>query len=140
LDDTLKSELLELLDHRRIMTLATNRPDGRPQATSAGYVSDGLTIYFLCSPQSRKAANLAPDSRISLSVEQDVSDLMAITNLSMAAQRSQSPIRPKLAKVVSLRHEIPRICGGVPDAETGGNRGLPCVSQGDLHPRLPKRF
>jgi nitroimidazol reductase NimA-like FMN-containing flavoprotein (pyridoxamine 5'-phosphate oxidase superfamily) len=95
MDDTLKSKLLELLDHHRIMTLATNRPVGRPRATTAGYVNDGLTIYYLCSPQSQKAANLAPDSRISLTVDQDVSVPMAITGLLMAAQRSQSPIRPK---------------------------------------------
>jgi nitroimidazol reductase NimA-like FMN-containing flavoprotein (pyridoxamine 5'-phosphate oxidase superfamily) len=50
------------------MTLATNRPDGWPQATTVGYVNDGLTIYFLCSPQSQKAANLARDSRVSLTI------------------------------------------------------------------------
>ena len=44
------------------MTIATNRPDGWPQATTVGYVNDGLTIYFLCSPQSQKAANIAPDA------------------------------------------------------------------------------
>jgi nitroimidazol reductase NimA-like FMN-containing flavoprotein (pyridoxamine 5'-phosphate oxidase superfamily) len=46
------------------MILATNRPDGWPQATTVGYVNDGLTIYFLCSPQSQKAANLAWDSPV----------------------------------------------------------------------------
>jgi hypothetical protein len=30
-----------------------NRPDGWPQATIVGYVNDGLTLYFLCSPQSQ---------------------------------------------------------------------------------------
>src|SRR5215467_9362515 len=66
MDDTLKSKILELLDQHRLMTIATNRPDGWPQATTVGYVNDGLTIYFLCSPQSQKAANLARDSRVSL--------------------------------------------------------------------------
>ena len=61
------------------MTVATNRPDGWPQATTVGYVNDGLTIYFLCSPQSQKAANLARDNRISLTIDHDVSDPMAIT-------------------------------------------------------------
>jgi nitroimidazol reductase NimA-like FMN-containing flavoprotein (pyridoxamine 5'-phosphate oxidase superfamily) len=42
MDDTLKSKILELLDQHRIMTLATNRPDGWPQATTVGYVNDGL--------------------------------------------------------------------------------------------------
>ena len=35
-------------------------------------------------------------------------------------------------------NEIPRI-RGVPDAETGGNRCLPCASKGDFHPRLLER-
>jgi hypothetical protein len=55
MDDTLKSKILELLNQHRLMTIATNRPDGWPQATTVGYVNDGLTIYFLCSPQSGKS-------------------------------------------------------------------------------------
>jgi nitroimidazol reductase NimA-like FMN-containing flavoprotein (pyridoxamine 5'-phosphate oxidase superfamily) len=64
MDGTLKSKILELLNQHRLMIIATNRPDGWPQATTVGYVNDGLTIYFLCSPQSQKAANLARDNRI----------------------------------------------------------------------------
>jgi len=77
MDDALKSKIFELLDQHRIMTLATNRPDGWPQATTVGYVNDGLTIYFLRSPQSQKTANLARDSRVSLTIDH---------RLSMAAQ------------------------------------------------------
>jgi Pyridoxamine 5'-phosphate oxidase len=38
MDDTLKSKILKLLDHHRLMTVATNRPDGWPRATTVGYV------------------------------------------------------------------------------------------------------
>jgi nitroimidazol reductase NimA-like FMN-containing flavoprotein (pyridoxamine 5'-phosphate oxidase superfamily) len=69
MDDTLKSKILELLDQHRLMTVATNRPDGWPQATTVGYVNDDLTLYFLCSPRSQKAANLARDSRVSLTID-----------------------------------------------------------------------
>ena len=34
MDDTLKSKILELLDQHRLMTIATNRLDGWPQATT----------------------------------------------------------------------------------------------------------
>jgi nitroimidazol reductase NimA-like FMN-containing flavoprotein (pyridoxamine 5'-phosphate oxidase superfamily) len=68
------------------MTVATNRPDGWPQATTVGYVSDGLTLYFLCGPQSQKAQNLARDNRLSLAIDHDVTDPMAIKGLSMAAR------------------------------------------------------
>ena len=55
MDDTPKSKILEILDQHRLMTIATNRPDGWPQATTVGYVNDGLTIYFLCSPRKPKS-------------------------------------------------------------------------------------
>ena len=100
--DTLRSKILELLDQHRIMTIATNRPDGWPQATTVGYVNDGLTIYFLCSPQNQKAANVARDSRISLTIDHDVSNPMAIVGLSMAAQ-ARPVINPtEVAKTLNL--------------------------------------
>jgi nitroimidazol reductase NimA-like FMN-containing flavoprotein (pyridoxamine 5'-phosphate oxidase superfamily) len=85
MNTALRQKILELLDQHRLMTVATNRPDGWPQATTVGYVNDGLTLYFLCAPQSQKAQNLARDDRISLTIDHDTSDPMAITGLSMAA-------------------------------------------------------
>ncbi len=43
------------------MTIATLRPDGWPQATTVAYANEGLTIYFVCGPDSQKATNLARD-------------------------------------------------------------------------------
>jgi nitroimidazol reductase NimA-like FMN-containing flavoprotein (pyridoxamine 5'-phosphate oxidase superfamily) len=102
MDETLEKKILDLLDQHRIMTVATNRPDGWPQATTVGYVNDGLTIYFLCSPQSQKAANLARDRRISLTIDHDVSDPMAITGLSMAAQAEPVTDPTEVAKAMNL--------------------------------------
>ena len=39
-----KRQIVELLDRHRIMTVATNREDGWPQATVVGYCNDGLII------------------------------------------------------------------------------------------------
>jgi len=86
MDAALRRKILELLDQHRLMTVATNRPDGWPQATTVGYVNEGLTLYFLCARQSQKAQNLARDDRISLTIDHDTSDPMAITGLSMAAR------------------------------------------------------
>jgi nitroimidazol reductase NimA-like FMN-containing flavoprotein (pyridoxamine 5'-phosphate oxidase superfamily) len=102
MDDTLRSEILELLDQHRLMTVATNRPDGWPQATTVGYVNDGLTIYFPCSPQSQKAANLAQDDRISLTIDHDVTDPMAITGLSMTAQAQPVTDPTEVAKAMNF--------------------------------------
>src|SRR5215469_2840654 len=102
MDDTLKSKILELLNQHRLMTMATNRPDGWPQATTVGYVNDGLTIYFLCSSQSQKAANIARDNRISLTIDHDVTDPMAITGLSMAAEVQPVADPTEVAKAMNL--------------------------------------
>ena len=81
----LKATILKILDDNRIMTLATSRPDGWPQATTVGFANDGLRIFFLCGTNSQKAANLALDDRVSATIDHDTTDPMAITGLSMAA-------------------------------------------------------
>ena len=86
MNEEIGRKILTLLDQHRVMTIATLRPDGWPQATTVGYVNEGLTLYFLCGLDSQKAANLARDDRVSLTIDHDTPDLMAITGLSMAAR------------------------------------------------------
>jgi len=102
MNGALRKKILGIPDGHRIMTVATNRPDGWPQATTVGYVNDGLTLYFLCSPQSQKADNLARDSRISLTIDQDISDPMAILGLSMAAHAQAVTDPTEIAKALSM--------------------------------------
>ena len=82
----IRKTILGLLDEHRIMSLATLRPDGWPQATTVGYGNDGLTLYFLCGLDSQKAANLARDERVSLTIDHDTPQVMEIAGLSMAAR------------------------------------------------------
>ena len=93
MDEEIRRKILTLLDQHRIMTIATLRPDGWPQATTVGYANEGLTLYFLCGPDSQKAANLARDDRVSLTVDHDTPQVMEITGLSMAA-RAQVVVDP----------------------------------------------
>jgi nitroimidazol reductase NimA-like FMN-containing flavoprotein (pyridoxamine 5'-phosphate oxidase superfamily) len=102
MDEGIRAKILRLLDQHRIMTLATLRPDGWPQATTVGYVNEGLTLYFLCGLDSQKAANLALDDRVSLTIDHDTSDLMAITGLSMAAHARAVVDRTEAEKVLRL--------------------------------------
>ncbi|KUY87612.1 MULTISPECIES: pyridoxamine 5'-phosphate oxidase family protein [unclassified Burkholderia] len=102
MDEQIKQKILSLLDQHRIMTIATLRPDGWPQATTVGYVSQGLTLYFLCGLESQKAANLARDDRVSLTIDHDTSDLMAITGLSMAAHAQPVTDRAEAEKVLRM--------------------------------------
>lgn len=86
MEQQIKNKILALLDQHRIMTIATLRPDGWPQATTVGYANEGLTLYFLCGPDSQKAKNLARDDRVSLTIDHDTPQVMEITGLSMAAR------------------------------------------------------
>src|SRR3974390_837125 len=86
MDATLHTKILKLLDQHRLMSLATLRPDGWPQTTTVGYVSDGLHLYFMCGKDSQKAKNLARDNRVSLTIDSDTSDPMAICGMSIAAR------------------------------------------------------
>jgi len=99
MDEEIRKKILTLLDQHRIMTIATLRPDGWPQATTVGYANEGLTLYFLCGPDSQKAANLARDDRVSLTIDRDTPQVMEIAGLSMAA-RAQVVVDPTEAEKV----------------------------------------
>ena len=102
MDDALRRKILALLDEHRIMTVATLRPDGWPQATTVGYVNEGLTLYFLCGLESQKARNITRDNRISLTIDHDTADVMAITGLSMAAHAYPVEDRAEAEKVLQM--------------------------------------
>lgn len=102
MDDTIRQKILALLDQHRIMTVATLRPDGWPQATTVGYGNDGLTLYFLCGLESQKAANLARDDRVSLTIDHDTPNVMEITGLSMAAHARRIDDRADAEKALGL--------------------------------------
>ena len=97
MEPALHDKILSLLANHRIMTIATLRADGWPQATTVGYANEGLTLYFLCGPDSQKAQNIARDGRVSLTIDRDTPQVMEITGLSMAAH-AQAVIDPVEAK------------------------------------------
>jgi len=102
MDEAIKRQILSLLDQHRIMTLATLRPDGWPQATTVGYANDGLVLYFLCGLDSQKAANLARDDRVSLTIDHDTAQVMDIQGLSMAARASAVTDPAEMEKAARL--------------------------------------
>ncbi len=102
MDDSMKQKILALLDGHRIMTIATLRPDGWPQATTVGYVNEGLTLWFLCGLESQKARNLARDNRVSITIDHDTPDIMSITGLSMAARAHRVNERAEAEKVLRM--------------------------------------
>lgn len=107
MDEAIRRKIISLLDQHRIMTVATNRPDGWPQATTVGYANEGMTLYFLCGLDSQKAKNLARDDRLSLTIDHDTPHVMEIEGLSMAA-RAQPVTDPtegeKVLRMLAARY------------------------------------
>jgi nitroimidazol reductase NimA-like FMN-containing flavoprotein (pyridoxamine 5'-phosphate oxidase superfamily) len=102
MNEEIREKIQTLLSQHRIMTIATLRPDGWPQATTVGYVNEGLTLYFLCGLDSQKAENLARDNRLSLTIDHDTANLMTITGLSMAARAHVVDDRNEAEKVLRM--------------------------------------
>jgi len=69
---------ITILDANRIMSIATVRPDGWPQATIVGYANDGFRLYFLIYRDSQKFQNIARDNRVAITVGQEPAELRQI--------------------------------------------------------------
>jgi len=102
MDNTLKNQILAIMDAHRIMTVATLRPDGWPQATTVGFAHEDLTLYFLCGIESQKAKNLAADARVSITIDHDEPQVMKITGVSMAARASRIEEASEAERVMAL--------------------------------------
>ncbi|MDE5444105.1 pyridoxamine 5'-phosphate oxidase family protein [Bradyrhizobium sp. CSA207] len=102
MDDSIRQKIQTLLDQHRTMRIATVRPDGWPQVTTVGYANEGFTIYFLCGIDSQKAQNLSRDDRVSLAIDDDPEQVMAITGLSMAARARTLTEPAEIEKAIGL--------------------------------------
>ncbi|MGE0829738.1 MAG: pyridoxamine 5'-phosphate oxidase family protein [Hyphomonadaceae bacterium] len=99
--------MLQIIASHRVLTLATVRPDGWPQATTVGYASEGATIYFLCGAESQKAANIAACNKVSLTIDDDADDVLALKGLSMAATAefvTDAALIPKIFRMLVAKY------------------------------------
>jgi PPOX class probable F420-dependent enzyme len=85
MDAKLRSQILQLVESHRTLTLATLREDGWPQATTVGYANSGLTLYVATGADAQKVRNVRRDGRVSLTIDAGVPDWAALQGLSMAA-------------------------------------------------------
>jgi general stress protein 26 len=99
----LKTLVLRVLDEHRVMTIATNRPDGWPQATIVGYVNDGFLLYSFIARNSQKYANVLRDPRVSIAIGSDAPEPLNIKGLSLAGKVSVVTDQSELDHVSKLR-------------------------------------
>lgn len=84
MDEALRAKILEVLQSHHLMTLATIRPDGFPQATIVNYVHDGLTLYFATDAASQKAGNIRLNNKVSVAIASQTEDFYKLRGLSMS--------------------------------------------------------
>ena len=96
MDDKIKFTIMDILSKQNDMTLATIREDGYPQATTVSYASDGLNIYFGCTPRSQKARNIAHSNKISLTITPHYTDWNSIRGLSIGGRAELLVERPDI--------------------------------------------
>jgi nitroimidazol reductase NimA-like FMN-containing flavoprotein (pyridoxamine 5'-phosphate oxidase superfamily) len=83
---TFRDLIVKLLNEHRIMTLATLRADGWPQATTVGYVNDGLVLYLFADRDGQKVRNVLHDDRVSVAIAKDYRRPLDIKGLSLAGR------------------------------------------------------
>jgi general stress protein 26 len=109
-DEKVKNFILELMGEHNIMTLATIREDGYPQATTVAYVNDGLTIYVVVSPDSQKVDNIKKCNKVSLTIDRDYEDWSQIKGLSMGAIAEIVTNPDEFERAIAiLEHKFPQI-------------------------------
>lgn len=78
-----REKALAYLAAHNVMTLATYGPGG-PWSAAVFYASEEFTLYFVSSPGSRHARDLARDARVAAAIHEDYRDWRAIQGIQLA--------------------------------------------------------
>ena len=102
MDSALRTLILDLLAANEVLTLATLREDGWPQANTLAYVNEGLTLYAATGADAAKVLNIRRDPRVSLTVDAGKTDWSALRGVSMAAHAHVLDSRSEIQRVARL--------------------------------------
>jgi hypothetical protein len=80
MSDVLKQQALDYLASHNTMTVATCAGD-MPWAATVFYASDELKLYFFSAPESRHCQNLAANSRVAVTIQEDYKDWRLIKGI-----------------------------------------------------------
>ena len=84
MEDLHEKFILGIMKRHNVMTLATVRRDGFPQATTVAYANDGLDLYFCCDKTSQKVKNISRSNKVSATIDHDTRDWNKIKAISLA--------------------------------------------------------
>jgi nitroimidazol reductase NimA-like FMN-containing flavoprotein (pyridoxamine 5'-phosphate oxidase superfamily) len=102
MDSAVQDKIVAILSGATDMTIATVRPDGYPQATTVGFVNDGVKVYFGTSADSQKARNIALCDKVSLTVTLPYDRWEEIRALSMGGRAARVADPKEMARVGRL--------------------------------------
>lgn len=102
MDQSVKNQIISIIDDADDLSIATVREDGYPQATTVSFMNDGLTIYFGTSTDSQKAKNIAKSDKVSLTINRPYEDWSEITGLSMGGKACRVTDSEEFESVVQL--------------------------------------
>jgi nitroimidazol reductase NimA-like FMN-containing flavoprotein (pyridoxamine 5'-phosphate oxidase superfamily) len=116
MDATLKSKILDILQCHHMMTLATIRPDGFPQATTVNYVHDDLTLYFATDASSQKAGNIKMNNKVSVAITSETENFYKLRGLSMSGTAKRVREKERVQEVsLLLFRKLPQAKRFVPE-------------------------
>lgn len=106
----MRKQILDLMKQHNLMTLATVRPDGYPQATTVTYANDGLALYFTCDDGSQKVRNIKRNRKVSATIDQDYDDWSKIRGLSLGGSAQVVKDRQEYRRAFRrLAHKFPEM-------------------------------
>lgn len=116
MDEALRSRIIEVLGRQHLMTVATVRPDGYPQATLVNYVHDDLIVYFATAATSQKADNIELNNKVSVSIFDRAQDFHNLHSLSMSGTAARVQENQRADEFASrLFSDVPQSRRFVPD-------------------------
>jgi general stress protein 26 len=101
MDEAIRSIILDVLRRQRIMTVATVRPDGYPQATTVNYIHDDLIVYFATAATSQKADNIKINNKVSVAIVDQAEDFYKLRGLSMSGTAARLEERQRAEEFAS---------------------------------------
>lgn len=80
--EELKRQILSYIETHNTMTLGTCHGEV-PWAATVFYASDGFRLYFFSAPDSRHCQNLAANSRVAVTIQEDYGDWLKIKGIQL---------------------------------------------------------
>ncbi|MBI4847938.1 MAG: pyridoxamine 5'-phosphate oxidase family protein [Nitrospirae bacterium] len=117
-NEEIKQMISAYLKTHNKLTLATVTPEGNPLAHTVEYVSDGGTIYFGTSKETRKAQNIMKNPSVAYAVDEDYTDWTKIQGVQMSGKASILTDQGELEKVMKLYvAKFPAVADFPPDMD-----------------------